>query len=228
MFSYYGSKSKIIDLYPSPKYSKIIEPFAGSAQYSLKWWDREVILIDKYEVIIKVWQFLQLASPVDILGLPKMKIGDDIRKYGLSEGAILLLSFISGGGVNTPKWTVSKFGEYEHGNQNVYKRIANDLPKIKHWIIKLGSFDEVSNQEATWFIDPPYYDGGHKYKYGNRELDYCKLAEWIRSRMGQVIACENTKANWLPFWNLQKIQGVKNSNTTEAIWCNDVFQPVLF
>jgi site-specific DNA-adenine methylase len=33
MFSYYGSKSKIIDHYPAPKFNKIIEPFAGSARY---------------------------------------------------------------------------------------------------------------------------------------------------------------------------------------------------
>ena len=31
MFSYYGSKSKIVDYYPPPKHKKIIEPFAGSA-----------------------------------------------------------------------------------------------------------------------------------------------------------------------------------------------------
>ena len=29
MFSYYGSKSKIVHLYPTPKFDKIIEPFAG-------------------------------------------------------------------------------------------------------------------------------------------------------------------------------------------------------
>jgi len=44
MFSYYGSKSKIVDCYPAPRYDKIIEPFAGSARYSLKWWNREYAL----------------------------------------------------------------------------------------------------------------------------------------------------------------------------------------
>ena len=32
MFSYYGSKSKIVNYYPPPKYSKIIEPFCGSGE----------------------------------------------------------------------------------------------------------------------------------------------------------------------------------------------------
>ncbi len=54
MFSYYGSKSKVVDLYPSPKFGKIIEPFAGSARYSLKYFDRDVLLVDKWEVIIKI------------------------------------------------------------------------------------------------------------------------------------------------------------------------------
>jgi site-specific DNA-adenine methylase len=35
MWSYYGGKSKIVQYYPDPKYDTIIEPFAGSAQYSL-------------------------------------------------------------------------------------------------------------------------------------------------------------------------------------------------
>jgi site-specific DNA-adenine methylase len=35
MFSYYGSKSKIVKYYPCPAHDKIIEPFAGSARYSL-------------------------------------------------------------------------------------------------------------------------------------------------------------------------------------------------
>lgn len=54
MFSYYGSKSKVVDLYPSPKFGKIIEPFAGSARYSLKYFDRDVLLVDK-DVFILVY-----------------------------------------------------------------------------------------------------------------------------------------------------------------------------
>lgn len=225
MFSYYGSKSKIIDYYPSPKHSKIIEPFAGSARYALKWFDRDVLLVDKYPVIIEIWHYLQSVSPQDILNLPKMKKGDDIRKYGLSYPETLLLSFISGGGVNTPKWTVSKFGDYSHGNQNVYKRIADDLYKIRHWQIICGDYKDTNNQVATWFIDPPYQVGG--YKYNQNQIDFAHLAQWSQSRIGQVIVCENTKARWLPFWPIKNIQGVKNTCTTEAIWCNEFQQAVM-
>lgn len=35
MFYYYGRKKQLAKLYPKPNYSVIIEPFAGSAAYSL-------------------------------------------------------------------------------------------------------------------------------------------------------------------------------------------------
>jgi len=38
--------------------------------------------------------------------------------------------------------------------------------------------------------------------------------------MGQIIVCENTKADWLPFLPMKKIQGAAQSFTTEAIWSN--------
>ena len=78
MFSYYGSKSKIVDCYPKPKFDKIIEPFAGSARYSLKWFDRDVLLVDKYEVIVNTWKWLQGCSPNDIKKLPVMKLGETL------------------------------------------------------------------------------------------------------------------------------------------------------
>ena len=59
MWSYYGSKTKLVDLYPPPKTDKIIEPFCGSAKYSLKYWDKQVLLIDKYSVIVDLWRWLQ-------------------------------------------------------------------------------------------------------------------------------------------------------------------------
>ncbi len=42
MFSYYGSKSKIVKHYPPPEYDTIIEPFAGSARYALMYYNKNV------------------------------------------------------------------------------------------------------------------------------------------------------------------------------------------
>ena len=52
MFSYYGSKSKIIKHYPKPTTLKIREPFAGSARYSEMYWETpDIILVEKFEKV---------------------------------------------------------------------------------------------------------------------------------------------------------------------------------
>ena len=56
-----------MDYYPPPKNVKIIEPFAGSAKYSLKYWQNDVILVDKYDVVINIWKWLQQCSKSDIM-----------------------------------------------------------------------------------------------------------------------------------------------------------------
>ena len=218
MFSYYGSKSKIVDYYPPPKHNKIIEPFCGSARYALKYWQKDVLIMDKSENLIKVWKWLQKCSKQDILGLPKLTTGLDIRKIELSEIERTFLSYLVASG--RPSNIVTKFMDYDNGNQKVYKRIADSLELIRHWEIKLGSYTELENVEATWFIDPPYMYGGEHYKESNKSIDFVKLAEWCKTRNGQAIVCENMKADWLPFKPLTKIQGACQTNTIEAIWSN--------
>jgi site-specific DNA-adenine methylase len=83
MFSYYGSKSKIVDYYPPPKHKRIIEPFAGSARYSLKYWQNDVLLVDKYPVIVEVWNYLKNASEADILKLPRLERGEKFKDHKL-------------------------------------------------------------------------------------------------------------------------------------------------
>ena len=103
MFSYYGSKSKIINKYPAPLHDKIIEPFAGSARYALKYFERDITLVDKYPVIIQIWKYLKQASKQDILKLPDVNQGDDIRTMGLSIEERYLIGFCINAGSNTPK-----------------------------------------------------------------------------------------------------------------------------
>lgn len=219
MFSYYGSKSKVVHLYPRPKFDKIIEPFAGSARYSLKYFDRDVLLVDKYEVIVKIWKWLQKASPKDILSLPDLKLGDKIdrKDFDCIEQA-WLMGFIVNQGVSSPRLTVSMMATEEKMKRQK-RTIAENLYKIKHWRVELGSYEDIPNQEATWFIDPPYQFGGEYYWTGNKNIDYPTLADWCKSRDGQVIVCENTKADWLPFYAAQEMTGTKHT-TTEAIWSN--------
>lgn len=218
MFSYYGSKGKIVGCYPTPKFDRIIEPFAGSARYSLKYFDRDILLVDKYEVIIKIWKWLQKASEQDIMSLPEPKQGETIdrKDFDCIEQA-WLMGFLVQAGVNAPRLTVSSYAE--DGIRTQKKNIAQQLYKIKHWKIQCGEYDELPNQEATWFIDPPYQFGGEWYVKNNKNIDYNKLADWCRRREGQAIVCENSKASWLPFRQMAKMTG-SIYTTTEVIWSN--------
>ena len=221
MFNYYGSKSKIIHLYPTPKFDKIIEPFAGSARYSLRFWQKDILLIDKYQTVVNVWNWLKQCSEKDILGLPKFEIGMNLNELNLSNEEKMFLGFFAGQGSLEPRMKVSPMAKHSFDTTpNRYKNIANNLFKIKHWQIKQGDYKDLMNENATWFIDAPYQFGGEHYKFNNKNIDFMQLSEWCKQRNGQVIVCENTKANWLPFKSVRKIQGVANSNTTEAIWSN--------
>ena len=222
MFSYYGSKSKIVELYPKPKHSKIIEPFAGSARYALKYFDRDVLLIDKYKVVVDIWHYLQQASEQDILKLPTLKRGETVNDFDLSDIEKKFIGFYAKTGNSIPCIKASdrtlvhrpKLQDYQK------KNIAKNLFKIKHWVIKQGCYTDLENETATWFIDPPYVNGGQAYKHSNKTIDFAELAEWCKERNGQAIVCENTKATWLDFKPLKKMKG-SIFKTTEAIWSNE-------
>jgi hypothetical protein len=220
MFSYYGSKSKIVNYYPPPKFGKIIEPFAGSARYSLKYFDRDVLLVDKYEILIKTWKWLQQCSKNDILKLPdiyKLGKGFDLKTLNLTEGELYFLGFNAGIASTSPRFKISPFAGEQNGMETYFKRVANNIYKIKHWEIKLGCYTEIENIEATWFIDPPYKNGGHAYV--ENKINFEELGKWCKERTGQIIVCENTKADWLPFKPMKELEG-SMFRTTEAIWSN--------
>lgn len=223
MFSYYGSKSKIVHLYPPPKFGTIIEPFAGSARYALRYFDRDVVLADKYSVIIDVWRYLQQASEADILGLPELKLGDTLESHTLSDAERKFLGFLVHPGVERPRHTVTQFGtDYI---ENALRDIAKQLFKIRHWKFINGTYECLANPEATWFIDPPYFLGGNEYVHGNKTLDFASLEAWSKNRNGQVIICENSSASWMPFMTLKKMRG-QSKLTTEVWWTNDESEPV--
>lgn len=215
MWSYYGSKSKIINIYPPPLYDKVIEPFAGSARYALRFWQRDILLVDKYDVIVGLWKWLQQCNENDILKLPDFKRGDDLRNFNLSPEERWLMGFCIGRGNMIPR---NKGGDFNNWSEDRI-RIAKNLFKIRHWEIRKGSYLDIEDMQATWFIDPPYQFGGHKYKHSNKNIDFGSLATWCKSRKGQSIVCENTKADWLPFKAMSKMVGAQET-TTEAIWSN--------
>jgi|SRR5580698_10202290 site-specific DNA-adenine methylase len=225
MFQYYGSKKILSELYPPPKFAEIIEPFAGSAQYSLRYFDRDVMLIDKYDKIINVWKWLQKCTANDILKLPRFKKGEKLQdlKY-LSNEERDYLGFIIRYAMVQPAKTVSQTALKNRPNRIAYllNVAAESLFKIKHWNIICGDYRLAENRNATWFIDPPYQRGGHCYKWSNKHIDYGELATWCQTREGQIIVCENEGADWLPFRNFVKVRGIK-SHKMELIYTREKF-----
>jgi 16S rRNA G966 N2-methylase RsmD len=207
MFYYYGRRKQIAHLYPKPKYTHIIEPFAGSAAYALYHsmeYEYQVTLIDKNKDVAEVWQFLLNASKKDILSLPDVQIGEDIRKLSLSSAERKLIGFHINPGSTGPRNIVMKASRWGAGK----KYIANNIHRVKNWNFLCDDFTIALNIEATWFIDPPFAIGGRHYTFG--EIDYNFLADWCKNRSGQVIVCEAEPANWLPFKYLVGDVGVNN------------------
>jgi len=210
MWSYYGSKSKVVKLYPEPSHDKIIEPFAGSARYSLEHWQNDIVLCDKNPTIISVWRYLQNCNKRDLQSLPVLQHGERLSDYNLSQEERNYLGFVVSEGVSTPRNTVTKRAAPKVSHK--IQRTIDILDKIKHWTLVCGDYTEIKNERATWFVDPPYQNGGEHYPFGNK-LDYDKLSAWVKTRNGQVIVCENNQADWLPFVLLKGHWGGRKHST---------------
>jgi hypothetical protein len=228
MWSYYGSKTNLAALYPKPIYDKIIEPFAGAAKYSLLHFEKEIILIDKYEVIINIWKWLQQCSENDVLSLPRnLKFGDklDDMKFDCQAQKDFYGFIIGCGSQRSLKTAIKRKTDDRpnHINFNLQK-VARNLYKIKHWSFMCDDYFNYPNVEASWFIDPPYQFGGHVYPMSNKKINFIEMAEWCKNRAGQVIVCENSKANWLPFIPIKEQRGSLFSTTVAIKICTQTLE----
>ena len=171
-------------------------------------WEKNVILNDKYDKVYAVWDFLiNHASVKNIKKLPNLTEGLNIDNLKISESEKILLGFYANPASSTPKKTVSKRGEISWNRHKSF--LIENLHKVKHWKITNKSYDELKNLKATYFIDPPYQFGGEYYHSAssNKHLNYDDLAKWCLSRKGEIIVCENNKADWLNFKPLTVLNG---------------------
>jgi site-specific DNA-adenine methylase len=214
MFYYYGRKKQIAKHYPSPNYPAIVEPFAGSAAYSLYGnnWKKDVILVEKDEKVAEIWQWLITEATRDrIQAMPDLKIGEKSSEFLQIIHAATKMAFhyktIKVTPVLARNWQISK------------KYMADNLYKIKHWQIICGDYSEAPDIEATWFIDPPYkQDSGKGYRYGSDLIDYEHLAQWAENRQGEIIFCEGLHGDYLPFQPLLDLKGVAGKTSKEVVY----------
>lgn len=204
-FCYYGGKWRAALSYPKPRYPLIIEPFAGAAGYSTRYPGHLVTIADLDPIIVRVWRWLASATPADVLSLPLLDADQDVRDLPIPEGARDLIAFWLNKGCTRPrrrpsKWMRDGLRPGSFWGPTVRSRIAEQVGSIGHWQVLNNSWESLPDVEATWFIDPPYRGRpGSHYSFGSKLIDYDRLAEFCRTRRGQVIVCEAAGADWLPF-----------------------------
>jgi site-specific DNA-adenine methylase len=214
MFYFYGRKKQIAKYYPKPLFDTIIEPFAGSAAYSLHDdnWKKNVILIEKDERVANIWKWLiEKATPEEILALPNLKVGEKTSNFLHIIHAVTKQAFYYKTIKVTPvlarNWEISK------------RYIANNLFKVKHWKLIVDDYTLSPDIDATYFIDPPYqYRSGLGYNHGSDSLDFTDLAKWAKNRQGEIIFCEGKNATYLPFKPLLTLTGVAGKKNAELIY----------
>lgn len=114
----------------------------------------------------------------------------------------------AGDNTHTPEGQLVAWGETFWGAP-VRERLAMQVESIRHWKLIEGSYTKAPQRIATWFIDPPYEKAGKSYRYGSRQLDFDRLANWCRSRRGLAIVCEQRGATWLPFVRLAESKALR-------------------
>jgi len=228
-FTYFGGKWRVSPRYPRPLHAAIIEPFAGSAGYSLRYPQHQVRLYDIDPVICGVWDYLIRVSPEEVMSLPLLF--DCVDEIDAPQEAKWLIGFWLNKGTVHPSKTPSKWmRDYQSRQPGTYwgerirERIASQVSGIRHWTISQSSYADISDQYAVWFVDPPYQVAGTAYKF--HHVDYASLGAWCRNRTGQVIVCENEGAGWLPFEPFRTVKGLEGTRggkkSKEVVWTRTV------
>ena len=230
MFSYFGAKWRLSKYLPAPREGlTIVEPFAGSACYSLRYGaNREVLLVDKNPVIVEIWNYLIEASPDEILSLPDIEPGRHIDSYCLPSPSRNLIGFWLNKGNVAPRNILSKWGKTyskQFWGSEIKARIVSQLPLIRHWRCLHGDYEVADIGWASYHVDPPYQEAGVRYINGSRDIDYERLGLWCRQLAGEVHVCENTGVDWLPFEPFREVKATSKKSgaaiSREALWCND-------
>lgn len=227
-FGYYGGKWRDAPrYYPQPAHDTIVEPFAGSAGFSLRYAARvrNVILCEIDPILIAIWRYLQRVEPKEIRRIPDLPPDGTVDDLRIPQEARWLVGFWMNRGTASPrprpsKWMREGIRPGSFWGERVRETIASQVKAIRHWRIEECSYEKCSfDGPATWFIDPPYQQAGKYYRHGSDGIDYETLARWCRSRRGQVIVCENKGATWLPFRPLANVKTTRRGQRSkEVIW----------
>ena len=227
-FTYFGGKSHASRYYPPPAHDTIVEPFAGGAGYSVRYFRRRVILVEKNPRVAALWRYLIGVSARELLRLPDIP-PDGVDAMKVCDDARTLIGFNCGSvdGHQRPAKRITSWGKQEphcSWGPTLRARLAAQVEKIRHWKVIQGDYSDAPDIEATWFIDPPYEAEGKVYACSSADIDFRALAKFCRSRRGQVMVCENAGARWLPFKPFRSLPTTAAKRfrgaSVEVIWTN--------
>lgn len=123
-FSYFGSKYLLSKKYKKSSKDILIEPFAGSACYSLHYPHKQVKLYDKYEVVCGIWDYLIHSKEQEILDLPIIDFDKTVHDYNICQEA---------------KWLIGYF-----------LADARGVPSVKHTSRSINKIKENENARNRW------------------------------------------------------------------------------
>jgi len=230
MFKYFGSKRRLAPTYQPPHHDLIVEPFAGAAAYAVYWLTRasqtRAVLIDKDPQVIDLWDRLLSMTPTEISEYPDPQVGDrtDDLLWLTSASAMSVWGAVRNSG--EAQVTERQF----HDWPGVKWRMAQDRALIgdrDRVDLMVGDYTDATNTEATWFIDPPYQSQGVWYVENGSSIVWPDLARWCQSRNGQIIVCEASPADWLPFEPHRMALNQESWETLELVWYSHP-DPTLF
>ena len=229
-FYYYGSKGELAHLYPPPLHGTIVEPFAGSASYAvhhlLAGTADRAVLVEKDPRVVELWRRLLAMDDAGLAALEAPAAGERTDDF-------LFMTVAAGNAI--ARCRSCRFSKRAAGVwAGMHRSMQLAIPKLRGRVEVIeGDYREVPvDGPATWFIDPPYrpqepsegsktvYPKGMGYapNCSADSIDYMELAAWCRTRSGQLIACEQAGADWLPFEPLVAAQDSQGRMKREVIW----------
>lgn len=190
LFKWFGSKWLSSRIYPPPEHDTVLEPFAGSAGYSLRHHEKKIVIWEADPNLNALWSWLiKDASTADVLEIPiGIPEGTEIAALELSRGQSLLLKHWQRTNNVGDCWTISPWGNKPgQWTANTRARVAEELHAVKHWKLE----NVRPDRPGTYFIDPPYFYN-YRYRFKKDGFDYAALVEKIKliPRRSQIIVCE--------------------------------------